>query len=317
LGIAPLREAIAGFYASELGVPLDPARVVVTAGASAALLLAMALLVDRDDEVLLTDPGYPCNRQFVRAFEGRPVPVAVGPETAYQLDAAAVVRHWGARTRGVLVATPSNPTGTTVGTAGLAAIGRAVADRGGWLVVDEIYQGLSYEEAPRSVLSVHDEAFVINSFSKFFNMTGWRLGWLVAPERFVRPLESLAQNFYISASTPAQRAALACFSAEGLAIARARRDEFRARRDFLLPALRRLGFRIPVTPPGGFYLYADCSAFSSDSHAFCLEALERTAVAFTPGTDFGEHRAREHVRFAYTNHVDKLAEGVERMRILA
>jgi aspartate/methionine/tyrosine aminotransferase len=288
--------------------------VIVTAGSSAALLLVMALLVDRDDEILLADPGYPCNRHFVRVLEGAPVGIAVGPEQRYQLSADLVAARWSARTRGVLIASPSNPTGTMVARDAMRDIARVVAERGGRLVVDEIYLGLSYVGEPRSVLSLTDDAFVVSSFSKYFNMTGWRLGWIVAPPRHVRDLEKLAQNLYISPATVSQRAALACFAPETIALLEERRRSFRERRDFLVPALRELGFGVPVMPDGGFFVYADCSRYSRDSLAFCRDVLERTGVAITPGIDFGEHRASEHVRFSYTVALDKLREGIARLR---
>jgi aspartate/methionine/tyrosine aminotransferase len=313
LGLPKLREAIAHHYGEHYGVDVSPERVIVTAGSSAALLLVMALLVNRDEQILLADPGYPCNRHFVRVLEGEPRGIAVGPQQRYQLSADLVASHWTARTRGVLVATPSNPTGTTVQPEEMARIAATVADRGGRLIVDEIYLGLSYADTPRSALAHTDDLFVVSSFSKYFNMTGWRLGWIVAPETHVRDLEKLAQNLYISPSTIAQRAALACFTPVNLAIVEERREAFRQRRDFLVPALRAMGFSIPVMPDGGFFVYADCSRFSSDSLAFCREVLEATGVAFTPGIDFGTHRAAEHVRFAYTIGMDRLEEGVRRL----
>jgi aspartate/methionine/tyrosine aminotransferase len=313
LGLPELRRAIAGHYRERYSVQVSPERIVVTAGASAALLLTLALLVDRDQQILLADPGYPCNRHFVRTLEGEALGVPVGPESNYQLTTALVERHWTPRTRGVLIASPSNPTGTTVAWDELRSIAGAVAARGGALIVDEIYLGLSYAGQARTALALSDEISVINSFSKYFNMTGWRLGWLVAPERHVRDIEKLAQNLYISPATPSQRAALACFTPETLAIVEARRSEFQARRDFLVPALRQLGFGIPVMPNGGFFVYADCSAFGVDSERFALQALEATGVAFTPGIDFGRHRPEAHVRFAYTIARPLLEEGVQRL----
>ena len=317
LGLPALREAIARHYADHYGVAVDPARVVVTAGSSAALLLVLALIVDRDDEILLADPGYPCNRHFVRTLEGRPVGVPVGPATRYQLTAELVARHWTPHTRGALIASPSNPTGTVVSADEMAAIARVVADRAGHLLVDEIYLGLTYDlrpnEHPHSVLALTEDAFVLSSFSKYFNMTGWRLGWAVVPERHVRDSETLAQNLYISPASPSQRAALACFLPETLAILEERRQAFEARRDFLVPALRELGFGVPVLPTGGFFVYADTSGFARDSQDFCREVLAATGVAFTPGIDFGAYRASDHVRFAYTVAMDKLEDGVERL----
>lgn len=313
LGLPELRQAIAAHYADRYGVNIAPERIVVTAGSSAALLLTLALLVDRDDEILLADPGYPCNRHFVRTLEGEAVGIPVGPESSYQLTAALIERHWTPRTRGALIASPSNPTGTTLAWEELTAIVDLVARRGGALIVDEIYLGLSYTGQPRTALALSDDIFVVSSFSKYFSMTGWRLGWLVAPERHVRDIEKLAQNLYISPSTPAQRAALACFTPATLAILEARRAEFQARRDFLVPALRELGFAIPVTPSGGFFVYADCSAFGMASERFALEALNATGVAFTPGIDFGAHRPEAHVRIAYTIAQPLLEEGVRRL----
>ena len=314
LGLPELRAAIAGHYAAHYGVEVSAERVIVTAGSSAALLLVMALVVDRDDEILLADPGYPCNRHFVRVLEGTPVGVPVGPETRYQLTAELVKRHWRPRTRGVLLASPSNPTGTTVPYDEMRRIEAVVAARGGTLIVDEIYLGLTYGETPRSVLGFADDAFVVSSFSKYFNMTGWRLGWIVAPPAHVRNLEKLAQNLYISPAAPSQRAALACFEPATREIVEARRRAFEGRRDFLVPALRALGFGVPVMPSGGFFVYADCSRFSDDSERFCRDVLQGAGVAFTPGIDFGVHRARQHVRIAYTIDERRLEEGVSRLR---
>src|SRR5215831_8756423 len=309
LGLPELRDAIARHYRDQYGLMVSPERVVVTAGSSAALLLTLALLVNRDDAILLADPSYPCSRHFVRVLEGEPVAIPVGSQSNYQLTADMISAAWTPRTRGALVASPSNPTGTTVAFDEMRRIADTLAKRGGALIVDEIYLGLTYGEAPRSALALSNELFVISSFSKYFNMTGWRLGWLVAPEMAVRDVEKLAQNLYISPPTVSQRAALACFKPETLAIVEARRREFEARRDFLVPALRELGFGIPVMPGGGFFVYADCSRFGMDSERFCAEALQATGVAFTPGVDFGRHKAEDHVRLAYTISLDKLHQG--------
>ncbi len=317
LGLPELRAAIARHYGEHYGVDVSSERVVVTAGSSAALLLAMALLVNRDDEVLMADPGYPCSRSFVRTLEGEPVGIPVGADTRYQLTADLVARRWSPRTRAVLVASPSNPTGTTIAHDELARIAATVADRGRRLVVDEIYLGLSHDLAPgarpASALAISDEIFALSSFSKYFNMTGWRLGWLVAPERHVRDLEKLAQNLYISPPTLSQRAALACFDPATIALLETRREAFRDRRDLLVPALRELGFGIPVTPTGGFFVYADISRFASDSVAFCRDVLEHAGVAITPGIDFGAHRGESHVRFAYTIAREKIEDGIARL----
>jgi aspartate/methionine/tyrosine aminotransferase len=312
-GIPELRHAIAGYYRTRYGVSVPMERILVTPGASGALQLATALLIDPGDQVLMADPGYPCNRHFVRLLEGEPVGIPVAADTAYQLSADLVERYWSERTVGVLLASPSNPTGTLVDRGALEAILAIVAGRGGRLIMDEIYHGLVYGEHPPTALAISDEAFIVNSFSKYFGMTGWRLGWLVVPEAYIRDGEKLAQNLFISPSTLAQYAALAAFTPEAIAVFEARRQEFQARRDFLLPALKALGFEVPVTPEGAFYIYADCSRFSDDSYGFAMKVLEEAGVAITPGIDFGSHLADNHVRFAYTNSLENLVEGVARL----
>ena len=312
-GLPALREAIAGFYRDRYRLDIDPERILVTPGGSGALLLASSLLVDPGRHWLLADPGYPCNRHFLRLVEGAAQLVPVGPDSGYQLTPAAVAAHWNADSVGALLASPANPTGTTLARAELAALSQAVRARGGHLVVDEIYHGLTYGLDAPSVLEVDDGAFVLNSFSKYFGMTGWRLGWLVAPPAAVPELEKLAQNLYISAPSMAQHAALACFEPQTIAILEQRRGQFRQRRDYLLPALRELGFRIDVEPQGAFYLYCDVGAFTDDAQAFCAHFLETEHVAFTPGLDFGNHRANQHVRIAYTQDVARLREAVARI----
>ena len=313
LGLPELREAIARYYRTRYGVAVPASRIVVTTGSSGALLLAIAALVDVGDRVLLADPGYPANRHFVRMMDGVPVGVPVGADSHYQLNAALLERHWDDKTVAALIATPSNPTGTVIGMAALAQMSRWIAARKGVLIVDEIYHGLVYEGSVETALMLDGDVFVVNSFSKYFNMTGWRLGWMVAPERYVPALDRLSQNIYLAAPTPAQYAALAAFEPATLAILDARRDEFKARRDFLVPALRSLGFVIPHMPEGAFYIYANCAALTRDSYRFALDLLEHAGVAITPGLDFGSHRAAEHVRFAYTRSIDVLAEGVRRI----
>ncbi len=314
LGLPALRERIAGFYRERYGVALDPGRVIVTPGSSGALQLAMSVLVDPGEAVLMADPGYPCNRHFVHLVGGEAVNLPVGPETGYQLTAELVAGAWTDHTRAVLVATPSNPTGTLLSTAGLAAILEVVRAHGGVLLVDEIYQGLVYGGEGGTALALGDDLVVINSFSKYFGMTGWRLGWMVVPQPWVEAVERLAQNIFLSAPTLAQYAALAAFEPETLAILEQRRQAFEERRDYLLPALRELGFTIGGTPAGAFYLYADCSRFTDDSFGFCRDLLEREGVAATPGRDFGFNRPERHVRFAYTTDVSRLEEGVTRLR---
>ena len=320
LGIHPLREAIAGHYKHTYGLDIDPARIVVTAGASAALLLACAALVDRDDEVLMPDPSYPCNRHFVAAAEGKPVLVPSGPAERFQLTAADVERLWNERTRGVLLASPSNPTGTSIEPAELKRIVEAVRARGGFTIVDEIYQGLSYDAPPVSALSFGDDVVTVNSFSKYFNMTGWRLGWLVVPPSLVGAFEKLAQNLFICASALAQHGALACFEADTLAIYEGRRLEFKRRRDFIAPALESLGFSVPVMPDGAFYVYADCRTVAhpaaGDSAALTKAMLHDAGIVLVPGMDFGSYQPREYIRLSYATAYSKLEEAVERLRKL-
>jgi aspartate/methionine/tyrosine aminotransferase len=290
---------------------------VVTAGSSAALLLAFGVLLDPGDEVLLADPGYPCNRHFVHALGGRPRLVPVDSRSRYQLMPELAEEAWTARTRIAMVASPSNPTGTLVEPGEIAALAGLARERGATLLVDEIYHGLTYGRDARTALEAGEDVFVINSFSKYFQMTGWRLGWMVAPEAYVREIEKLAQNLYISPSTLAQHAALAAFLPGTIEILEARRRELQRRRDFLLPALQSLGFRIGATPEGAFYVYAECSALTDDSFAFAREALSVAGVALTPGKDFGFNAPERHVRIAYTQPVDRLEEAVARLRAVA
>ncbi|HMN64607.1 MAG TPA: pyridoxal phosphate-dependent aminotransferase [Burkholderiaceae bacterium] len=312
-GLAPLREAIARDYGERYGLDIAPSRIVVTAGASAALSLACCALVDPGASVLMTDPGYPCNRHFVTAFDGVPQLVAVGPETRFQLTRGMVEANWRAGTRGALIASPANPTGTSIPFDELGRIVDAVRARGGFTIVDEIYLGLSYDGAPRSALAWGEDLVVTNSFSKYFHMTGWRLGWLVVPEAHAPVFEKLAQNLYICASTLAQHAAIACFDAESLAEYEARRREFQRRRDYIVPALRGAGLPVPVTPDGAFYAYADCSAHSDDSSAFALELLERIHVSVVPGKDFGRHEPSRYLRLSYATSMDRLHEAIARL----
>jgi aspartate/methionine/tyrosine aminotransferase len=313
LGLPQLREAIAGYYRSRYGVEVPASRIIVTTGSSAALMLACAALIDPGDEVLLADPGYPANRHFVRVMEGVPRAVPVTAADDFQLAPSHLERGWNARTAAAIVASPSNPTGTLVSTERLSAMAEFARERGGALLVDEIYHGLVYEGDYTTALAFSENVFVINSFSKYFQMTGWRLGWLIAPAGYVRELDKLAQNLYLAPPTPAQHAALAAFEPETLAILEERAREFKARRDYLVPELRRLGFEIPVMPQGAFYIYAGCGKLMQDSYKFARDLLEQAGVAITPGVDFGANAPERHVRFAYTNSVERLKEGVARI----
>jgi len=313
-GIPELRSAIARDYQKRFDVCIDEKRVVVTPGASGALQLVVGCLINPGDEVLMADPGYPCNRNFVYHVGGMPVSLAVGPETKYQLTADIIDQAWCESTRAVLVASPSNPTGTLISRSEMEKIHRVVSQHGGTLIVDEIYQGLVYGAEEGTALSVADDCFVINSFSKYFGMTGWRLGWLVAPEGCVEVVERLAQNIFLAASTPAQYAALAAFEPTTREIMEQRRQDFKARRDFLLPALQDIGFDIPLIPEGAFYLYANCERFTQDSYRFAFDLLDEQGVAITPGKDFGLNQPSSHLRFAYTTSIENLQEAVRRIR---
>jgi aspartate/methionine/tyrosine aminotransferase len=331
-GLPALREAISGWYASRFGLHIDPARIVVTAGASAALQLACLALIEAGDEVLMPDPSYPCNRQFVQAAEGRAVLVPSGPAQRFQLSAEQVEAHWTPSTRGVLLASPSNPTGTSIARDELERIARFVRDQQGITLVDEIYLGLSYEEAyGHSALSLPDglgdEVISINSFSKYFNMTGWRLGWLVLPPALVPAVERLAQNLFICASTIAQHAALACFEPDSLVEYERRRSEFKARRDFFIPELNRIGLSVPVMPDGAFYAWADVSGLcqrwgippqgtrpdEGGSWSLAFELMRRCQLATTPGRDFGHAEPGRYLRFSTANSMAQLHEAVDRL----
>jgi aspartate/methionine/tyrosine aminotransferase len=313
-GLPALRERIAGWYGTRFGLSIAAERIVVTAGASAALQLACLALFEAGDEVLLPDPSYPCNRHFVAAAGATARLLPAPPEARFQLDAAGVGAHWNAHTRGVLLASPSNPTGTSIARAEMAAIVDTVRRRGGVTLVDEIYLGLSYDDAfGHSALEHGDDVVSINSFSKYFSMTGWRLGWLVLPPALVEPVERLAQNLYICASSVAQHAALACFDEASIAEYERRREAFRRRRDFVVPALQALGLEVPVVPDGAFYAWADCSRFSDSSWDFCFDMMKRAHVALTPGRDFGPHAAERYLRLSFARSMDELEQALQRL----
>lgn len=313
MGLPQLREAISKHYHDTFGIEVPASRIIVTAGASGALLLACAALIERDKEVLMPDPSYPCNRHFVAAFEGRAKLIPTGPAERFQLTAEQVATHWTNQTSGVLLASPSNPTGTSIAPAELARIVEVVRQQGGFTLVDEIYQGLSYDAAPESALALGDDIVVINSFSKYFNMTGWRLGWLVVPPHMLGAVEKLAQNMFICASSVAQHAALACFTSKASAIFESRKAEFQRRRDFIVPALKKLHLVIPIVPDGAFYVYADCSHWSDDAQELTSSILESTGVVLVPGADFGSHGARRYIRVSYATSMDNLVEAVGRL----
>ena len=322
LGLDSLRERISAWYGSRFGVSVPARRIVVTAGASAALQLACLALVEAGDEVLMPDPSYPCNRHFVSAADGRAILLPAGPEQRFQLTANQVQAHWQPQTRGVLLASPSNPTGTSVAAAELARIHNIVNNHGGITMVDEIYLGLSFESAyGQTALTIDDQIISINSFSKYFNMTGWRLGWMVVPEVLVPVMERLAQNLFICPSSIAQHAALACFEPDSLAIYEQRRDAFKQRRDQFIPQLNAMGLTVPVMPDGAFYAWADCRQACArlglaDSWAFAEHVMREAHVAMTPGKDFGVHAPADYVRFSTASSLADLDTAAQRLRQL-
>ena len=313
-GIPELREKISEWYFQHYGLNISADRIVVTTGASSALLMVFALLADAGQSFIMADPGYPCNRQFLRFLDAKSQLVAVEAVQNFQLTANLVSEHWSSDTAGVLLASPANPTGAVVHEQEMRAIADTVRAKGGSLIVDELYHGLIYEEKDLSVLSIDPNAFVINSFSKYFGMTGWRLGWLVAPAEVAPELEKLAQNLMISPNTVSQYAALAAFEPKTIEILEARKAQFQLRRDLLVTGLRAIGFDIPLMPEGAFYVYADAKRFTDNAAEFCWSLLENDHIATTPGLDFGHHRCQDFVRFSYTTGLDRIELALERLR---
>jgi aspartate/methionine/tyrosine aminotransferase len=318
LGLPELRTAIAGFYQTAHQIELDPQRIVVTAGASAALMLLSAAFVDEGDNVIMADPSYPCNKQFIKSFGGKVQLVPTQADSRFQLNRQLLEQHWQPGTRGLMLATPSNPTGTAVAADELAAMCEFARSKGAWRIVDEIYLNLHHGAAdtqPMSALSVDDEALVINSFSKYFGMTGWRLGWCVVPERSVEVIERLAQNYYICPSTLAQKAALQCFTPSSLAVCESRRITLSARKQLILAGLQKCGLQVPVHPDGAFYVYIDVSPTGLSAMTFCERLLQEVHVALTPGNDFGEYQGDQYVRLCFASAESELEEGLRRLAI--
>ena len=316
LGLPELRAAIAGFYRTAHQLDIAPQRVVVTAGASAALLLLAAALVDEGDKVIMADPSYPCNRQFIKAFGGNVHLVPTQADSHFQLNNALLQQHWQAGTRGLMLATPSNPTGTAVAPDELAAMCEFTRSQDAWRIVDEIYLNLHHGEgknAPTSALAFDNDAFVINSFSKYFGMTGWRLGWCVVPEHAVAVMERLAQNYYICPSTLAQKAALQCFTPNSIALCESRRQSLITRKKLVLAGLGRCGLSVPMQPDGAFYVYIDVSSTGLTAMNFCERVLQEAHVALTPGNDFGDFQGEQYVRLSFASNEAELAEGLERL----
>ena len=317
-GLAPLREAIAHYYSTHFSAAIDPKRVIVTSGASGALLLVSMALINPGDEILMPDPSYPANQNFIMGAGGIPRLVPCSAEQRFQLSAADIRAHWGPATRGVLIASPSNPTGTSIAREDMRALIAEVRQRDGFVIMDEIYLGLYYGDTPQSALTLDDNVIIINSFSKYFHMTGWRLGWLIAPESMVPAIEKLAASLAICAPSLAQHAALTCFEPEVMRIYENRRLSFKQRRDYLLPEFERLNLHVPAIPDGAFYIYADISAHSQDSDDFSHRLLHEASVAAVPGRDFGPAHARHSMRFSYATGLDRLQEAISRIeRFLA
>ena len=317
LGLPELRRAIADFYHERHHVDIDPRRIVITAGGSAALLLATALTVDPGDEVIVADPSYPCNRELIHSFEGVVVDVPTSAATRFHLNAELVDRAWSERTKAVMVTSPSNPTGTTIDFDVLKGVCDLARFRGAWRIIDETYLDLADREPDgsevRSALLADPDAIICNSFSKFFGMTGWRLGWAVVPEYTIEAVDDLATNYYLCAHTPTQHAALACFTPESLAVCEERRQELLARRRIVVSGLERIGLPLEVVPNGAFYAYFSVAGTGLDAWTFCERALEEAHVALTPGRDFGPATADTHVRLSYAASREALTEGLSRL----
>ena len=311
-GLPELRAAIAANY--RIDTAIDPARILVSPGASGALQLAMAVLLNPGDGIMMADPGYPCNRHIASLFNAEVQSVPVDEHSDYQLTRELLERHWQANTRAVLVASPSNPTGTLIEAEELAAISQFVQEQGARLIVDEIYHGLIYEGDAASAVAISDDIFVINSFSKYYGMTGWRIGWLVMPQDYIEPVNRLAQNMFLAAPTLSQHAALAALGENVTSELERRREIFRVRRDYLLPELTKAGFIVRTKPCGAFYIYADCSALQVNSETLCENLLEQAGVAITPGTDFGHYNSSRYVRFSYANTLNNLQKGMQWIR---
>ena len=313
LGLPELRHAIAEYYDRKFSVTVDPERIVVTPGASGAIQLAISCLLDAGDNVLLSDPGYPCNRNITQVLASEAIAIPTDADNFYQLTSDLVDKHWNEKTRAAIVATPSNPTGTIMPAQQLKALCQAVEEKQGCLIVDEIYQGLVYDSDEYTALEISDECFVINSFSKYFGMTGWRVGWMVVPEFYVDAIDRIAQNIFLAPPTISQYAAITALETETQFVLDERRDQFKKRRDFLLPVLEQLGFKIAAKPRGAFYIYANCENFTDDSYPWVKQLLSNQGVALAPGIDFGDYLAEKHCRFAYTQPVDILEQAVEKI----
>ncbi len=315
LGLPALRHAVAEYYQRKFSVEINPQRIIITPGASGAIQLAISCLLDEGENILLADPGYTCNRNIAQILGVETTTIATDASSHYQLNAELVNKYWKQNTRAAIVATPSNPTGTILSKTSLRALLAAVIEKQGRLIVDEIYQGLVYDGNDYTALEISDDCFVINSFSKYFGMTGWRLGWMVVPEFYVDAIDRIAQNIFLAPPTMSQYAALNALQADTQSVLDERRDIFQQRRDFLLPALQQLGFEIAIEPQGAFYIYANCERFTDDSFSWVRQLLNDQGVALTPGIDFGSHLANRHCRFAYTQSIEVLEKAVDKIDV--
>ena len=307
LGDLELREAICRHYEKTYGVFIKPEQVVVTSGTSPAMMLVFSSLLERGQEVVLSDPGYSCYPNFISFLGGVPARVPVYEKDGFQLRAEAIRERIGDQTRAILINSPSNPTGNLLSGENM----KAIAGLGPYIISDEIYHGLVYEGKEHSILEFTDHAFVLNGYSKLYAMTGLRLGYLIAPERFVRPIQKMQQNFFICASSLAQRAGIAALEETGPDVAEMKRI-YNQRRKFMVRRLREMGFGITVEPTGAFYVFANAQHLSGDSYALAFDILEKAHVGVTPGIDFGPN-GEGYLRFSYANSLQKIADGLERI----
>ncbi|MDX1811068.1 MAG: aminotransferase class I/II-fold pyridoxal phosphate-dependent enzyme [Gammaproteobacteria bacterium] len=313
VGLPALRDALANYYDQHYDCKVESQNIVITPGSSGALQLVISVLVNPGEEVLMTEPGYPCNKHFVELAGGQAKFIELSQQDSFSISLEQVKQAWTSNTKAIMLASPSNPTGEIISDQTLLEIAQFARSKNGFLIVDEIYQGLEYDVSLQSMAGKLDNIFVINSFSKFFCMTGWRLGWLVAPAAFVESIDILAQNIFLAAPTAAQYAALAAFSNETMTILEEYRIAFQARRDYLYEAVSALGFGVGGKPKGAFYIYADSSRFATDSYKLCFELLEKAGVAITPGKDFSKANPEKYVRFAYTRDIAELEKGIDRI----
>jgi len=323
-GSPELQQTISAWYKQEYGVDVAAERILITPGTSGAFSLIYAALLDAGESVLLSDPGYPCQRNFIRLNGAEPINIPVGPETRYHLSAELIEQYWQPHSRAAVVINPSNPTGTLIDDQAMQAVASACRDHGGYLISDEIYHGLTYGAKARCALEfddqtddqsddqIGDHTIVVNGFSKRWAMTGWRIGWVIVPDSLIDACRRVMQNIFIAAPTLSQHAAITALASDD-AVERMR-SAYDERRRYLLNALPPLGFDIVVEPQGAFYIYANVSSLTDDSKAFCWNLLEQAGVAITPGEDFGAFRSSEHVRFSYATGLTDIRQGVQRIR---